>query len=205
MSPSIEFWFDLSSNYSYLSAMRIEAEAARRGVAVSWVPFLLGPLFAAQGWTTSPFVLQKAKGAYVWRDMARRAARLGLPFQRPTEFPRAATLPMRVAAAHAGEPWLPAFCRALFTENFVHDRAIDAPELTHAVLRGIGIDPEAVLAHSESPEGRAALRGHTGEAQARGLFGAPTFFVGSEMYWGDDRLDDALDDASRAGDSMGRS
>ena len=197
MSPHIEFWFDLSSNYSHLSAQRIDAEAARRGVRVRWLPFLLGPLFAAQGWNTSPFVLQQAKGAYVWRDMERRAARHGLAFRRPSEFPRPATLPMRVAAAHLDAPWMPSFCRALMLENFVHDRGVDGPEPSRAVLRALGIDPAAVLAHAESPEGRAVLRRLTGEALARGIFGAPTFFVGTEMYWGDDRLDDALDDAAR--------
>ncbi|MDM5181206.1 DsbA family protein, partial [Massilia sp. DJPM01] len=70
--PQLAFWFDFGSNYSYLSTMRIEALAAAQGVRVLWKPFLLGPVFKSFGWNTSPFVLQKEKGAYVWRDMQRQ-------------------------------------------------------------------------------------------------------------------------------------
>ncbi|WP_266160873.1 DsbA family protein, partial [Dyella silvatica] len=68
-TPMIEFWFEFGSNYSYLSLMRIEALAAEHGVALAWRPFLLGPIFKSFGWDSSPFVLQQAKGAYVWHDM----------------------------------------------------------------------------------------------------------------------------------------
>ncbi|MCE4536235.1 2-hydroxychromene-2-carboxylate isomerase [Pelomonas sp. P7] len=197
MTRRIEFWFDMSSNYSYVSSMRIEAAAARAGVGVAWLPFLLGPIFAELGWSTSPFVLQKAKGAYVWRDMQRQCAKHGIAFRRPSDFPRKATLPMRIAAAHADEAWMPAFCQAVMAENFAHDRAMDDEALCTGLLGGLGADAATVLAQSASPEGRAALRRNTEQAQGRGIFGAPTFFVGAEMFWGDDRLDDALAWAAR--------
>ncbi|RZA32377.1 MAG: 2-hydroxychromene-2-carboxylate isomerase, partial [Lysobacteraceae bacterium] len=97
MHPPIEFWFEFGSNYSYLSLMRIEALAERAGVPLHWKPFLLGPIFRELGWQSSPFAEQKEKGEYVWRDMARRAAKYGIPFTRPSSFPRRAVLPMRVA------------------------------------------------------------------------------------------------------------
>lgn len=113
----IAFWFDFGSNYSYLSAMRIEQAAAGPGLRVVWRPFLLGPIFQSLGWSTSPFVLQKEKGAYVWRDMERQCAKHGLPWRRPSTFPRSAVLPMRVAAAHAEQPWVGAYCREVMRLN----------------------------------------------------------------------------------------
>ena len=77
-APEIEFWFEFGSNYSYLSVMRIEDAARRRGVRIVWKPFLLGPIFRALGMETSPFVLQKEKGAYVWQDMVRQCRKYGL-------------------------------------------------------------------------------------------------------------------------------
>jgi 2-hydroxychromene-2-carboxylate isomerase len=73
--PVLDFWFDFGSNYSYLSMMRIESEAARHGIGIRWQPFLLGPIFRSFGWSSSPFVLQKEKGDYTWKDMARQCRR----------------------------------------------------------------------------------------------------------------------------------
>lgn len=191
--PGIEFWFDFASNYSYLSAMRIEAAAAQRGVAVQWRPFLLGPIFQALGWETSPFVLQKLKGAYVWQDMARQCARHALPWRQPSVFPRAATLPMKVAAAHADAAWIAAYCRLFMTRNFALDEDINTEAQVAGALHSLGLDAAAVMAHALSGAGRHCLREATAQAQARGVFGAPTFFVRGEMFWGNDRLDEALD------------
>ncbi len=194
--PVLEFWFEFASNYSYLSAMRIDAAAARRGVAVRWRPFLLGPIFQSFGWPTSPFALQKEKGAWVWKDMVRQCAKYGLPWRRPSVFPRAATLPMKVAAAHAGAAWIGAYCRRFMHKNFVLDEDIDSEAQVVAVLEGLGLDAPAVLAQALADPGRRCLREATEQARTRGIFGAPTFFVGDEMFWGNDRLDDALDFAA---------
>jgi 2-hydroxychromene-2-carboxylate isomerase len=107
---TLEFWFDFGSNYSYLSMMRIEALAARHGIPVALKPFLLGPIFKSFGWDTSPFVLQKLKGDYIWRDMERQAAKYALPWKRPSTFPRRALLPLHVALHGADQPWAWAFC-----------------------------------------------------------------------------------------------
>ena len=188
----IEFWFEFGSNYSYLSVMRIEAAAAQRGVTVRWKPFLLGPIFRSLGWSTSPFVLQKAKGDYVWIDMARQCQKHGLPWQRPTEFPRSALLPLRVALVGAEQPWIGAYCRRIMSLNFAEDRAIDDPIIVAEVLMQLGLDAQTILDEAQSDANKLKLRQQTEAAQAKGIFGAPTFFVGDEMFWGDDRLDDAL-------------
>ena len=96
--PVLEFWYEFASTYSYLAAMRIEPLAEAAGVDIRWRPFLLGPIFAAQGWTSSPFNLFPAKGRYMWRDMERQAAALGLPFRKPDPFPQNALLAARVAS-----------------------------------------------------------------------------------------------------------
>jgi 2-hydroxychromene-2-carboxylate isomerase len=110
--PVLDFWFDFGSNYSYLSMMRIEEEAARHHVCIRWQPFLLGPIFRSFGWASSPFVLQKEKGDYTWKDMARQCRRYGLPWRQPTQFPRSAVLPLRIALVGAAQPWMGEFCRA---------------------------------------------------------------------------------------------
>lgn len=139
VSGEIEFWFDFGSNYSYLSTMRIEDEAARRGLRVRWRPFLLGPVFKALGWESSPFVLQKEKGAYMWKDMVRQARKYGVPWTRPSTFPRKAVLPLRVALLAAEQPWVGAFCRQVMLRNFAQDRDIDSPEAVAEVLGARGL------------------------------------------------------------------
>jgi 2-hydroxychromene-2-carboxylate isomerase len=188
---AMQFWFDFASTYSYLAAMRIEALAAARGLAVDWRPFLLGPIFQAQGWGTSPFNLYPVKGRYMWRDMERQCAKYGLPFRRPTDFPRSGLLPARVACLGDGAAWLPAFVRAVYTANFVEDRDIADPAVVADALAAAG-GPADRLGQASMPEAKAKLRANTDQAQALGLFGAPSFLVGEELFWGDDRLADAI-------------
>lgn len=195
--PQLEFWFDFGSNYSWLAAMRIEPLAESAGVRVLWRPFLLGPIFSSFGWSSSPFVLQKQKGEYVWRDMERLARKYGLAWKRPTTFPRAAVYPMRVAVAHQDQPWVPAFCKAMFTLNFSQDTDINDNATCARVLDSLGQDGARLVAQAQTEDNKAKLRGQSEEAQRRGIFGAPMLFVGREMFWGNDRLEDALDFALR--------
>ena len=190
--PDIEFWFEFASNYSYLSLMRIEQEARRRGVVIVWRPFLLGPIFKALGFDGSPFVLQKEKGAYVWRDMERRCRKYGLQWTRPSRFPRGGLTAPRVALVGESEPWLGAFCRKVMELNFVHDQEIESPARLAGLLGELGLPAAAILDAAASEPIKTRLRERTQEARDRGVFGAPTFFVRGEMFWGDDRLDDAL-------------
>lgn len=193
--PSLDFWFDLASNYSYLSVMRIQALAERAGVAVRWRPFLLGPILDALGWEGPPFVVQKEKGAYVWQDMRRQCRKYALPWQQPTEFPRRTVLATRIAVLAADEPWLPDWCRAVMTRNYGDDREVDSPEVVAQMLTALGLPAQRLIEEAGSDANRQRLRERTQTARDLGIFGAPTFFVGEDMYWGNDRLEDAIEAA----------
>ena len=134
----VQFWFEFASTYSYPAAMRIEHDAARCGVAIEWKPFLLGPIFAAQGWDDSPFNLYPAKGRYMWRDLERICEAQGLPFHRPSQFPRSGLLAARVASAAEDERWLPEFVRAVYQANFAHDRDITDRAVISELLQDWG-------------------------------------------------------------------
>jgi 2-hydroxychromene-2-carboxylate isomerase len=190
---NIEFWFEFASTYSYPAAMRIEALAASRGVAVSWRAFLLGPIFHEQGWNDSPFNIYPVKGQYMWRDMERTCGRLRIPLRRPTVFPRNGLLAARVACSFAEQPWLPEFVRAVYRANFEEDLDISSPDIVARCLTALGQDGEAIIAASQAPGVKDKLRAQTAEAMHRGLFGAPSFVVGRELFWGNDRLEEALD------------
>lgn len=196
MSRPLEFWFEFASTYSYPAAMRVESEARARGVEVVWRPFLLGPIFAAQGWKDSPFNLYPAKGAYMWRDLERVCAALGLPLVRPSVFPRNGLRAARVACAHEDEPWLPDFVREVYSASFAHDRDPADTGVLAGILDGLGQPAEAVLGRAGSDESKAKLRLRTQEAARHGIFGAPSFRIDGELYWGNDRLEAALDHAA---------
>ncbi|MFO1464063.1 MAG: 2-hydroxychromene-2-carboxylate isomerase [bacterium] len=190
---TLEFFYEFASTYSYLSAMRIAALAASHGARVQWRPFLLGPIFRDQGWQDSPFKLYPVKGRYMWRDLERRAARYGLPFRRPSQFPRNGLLAARLALLGTREGWGAEFSRRVYAANFVQDLDIGEASVLRNILRDLGRDAEAVLELAQGEEVKAALRAQTERAKGLGIFGAPSFMVGSELFWGDDRLEDALE------------
>lgn len=190
--PKVEFWFEFGSNYSYLSVMRIEKAAQQRAVQIIWKPFLLGPIFRALGMPNSPFVLQKEKGAYVWRDMARQCRKYGLKWRQPSTFPRTGVLPLRIALIGSEQPWIGAFCRRVMELNFVLDLDINQSDHLAPILTQLGLATGDILDQAQAEPAKKRLREQTEQARGKGIFGAPTFFVGSEMFWGDDRLDDAL-------------
>ncbi len=194
----LEFWCELASSYTYLAAMRIDALAETRGVRVRWSPFLLGPIFAARGMDTSPFVIDPVRGRYMWRDVERTARALGVPFRRPSVFPRSSVLAARVALVGVERGWGPAFVRAAMRASFGEDRDIAAPEVVDELLAEVGVDGPATRAEAESPERRPRLRAATERAASLGIFGAPTFMVGDEMFFGNDRLEQAMDWAQSA-------
>ena len=191
--PTLEFWFEFASTYSYLSAMRIEAAAENAGVNVVWRPFLLGPIFGAQGWQTSPFNIYPDKGRNMWRDMERRTRTLGLAFVRPEPFPQNSLLAARLTVAGLEEGWGEAFARGVYEVEFAHGLSIAEERVLEGILIKAGADPDAALERAKSPDIKARLKAQTEHAIARHIFGAPTFIVGDELFWGDDRLEHAID------------
>ena len=191
--PTVEFWFDFASTYSHVAALRLPPAATAAGVEVVPRPFLLGPIFTAQlGIRDSPFNVRPERGRYMWRDIERLCARHGLPFRRPSVFPRHSVLAARVACAGEGQAWLPAFVRAVFVANFAEDRDIADRAVIRSLLESVDEDTSA-LDRAETPEVKAKLRENTDVATRRGLFDAPDFVVGGEIFFGQDRIADALD------------
>lgn len=189
----LDFWFEIASTYSYVAAMRIESECARAGVKVRWKPFLLGPLFAEQqGIQDSPFNMNPVRGRYMWRDIERLCQKYGLDWRRPSVFPRHSVLAARVACAVSGSQREPEAVGEIFRANFGLDQEISDPRVLAAALARAGVDAEPILARATSPEVKQQLRANTDEARALGIFGAPDFVVGGELFFGQDRLADAI-------------
>ncbi|MDR7036374.1 2-hydroxychromene-2-carboxylate isomerase [Methylobacterium sp. BE186] len=192
--PTLEFWYEFASTYSYLAAMRVEALAQSAGVTVRWRPFLLGPIFAAQGWTSSPFNLYPAKGRNMWRDLEREAARLGLPpITRPDPFPQNSLSATRVAVFGADQDWLLPFSKAVYAAEFAEGRSIAEPASVAAILDRLGLDGTLTLKSASAEANKTRLRVAGEEARSRGIYGAPTFLTDDgELFWGNDRLEQAL-------------
>lgn len=198
MHSEVTFWFEFASPYSYLSAMRLGAAADARGVPVIWKPFLLGPVFAAQGWDTSPFNLYPAKGRYMWRDMERICAIRDLPFRRPDPFPQNGLQAARLALAAAEHGRIEAFAQAVFQAQFADGADITSEAILQCCLHRAGLE-DALMQRAQTPEIKLTLRTQTEEAIAAGIFGAPSFTCGTELFWGDDRLQQALGHAVLGG------
>ncbi len=189
----LTFWFEFASTYSYLSAMRIEEVARRAGAGIVWKPFLLGPIFKRQGWNTSPFNLYPAKGHYMVRDIERIAQERGLSFRLPEPFPQNSLPAARLALVGLEESWGPAFINGVYRAGFADGHDIASKETLGRELEAAGADAVRAFTRAEAPENKAKLRANTEEAQACGIFGAPSFTTAAgELFWGDDRLEQAL-------------
>jgi 2-hydroxychromene-2-carboxylate isomerase len=197
--PEAEFWYEFASTYSYPAAMRIEALAAAHHVALIWRPFLLGPIFAAQGMADSPFNLQAAKGRYMWRDLGRVCARHGLPLRRPEPFPQNGLLASRVALT-LDSARLPEFSRAVYSAEFGAGASIAESSNIAAILETMGLDADEILRRAGTAPVKEKLRSQTARAESLGIFGAPNLVTADgEIFWGNDRLEDGLNRASAVG------
>jgi 2-hydroxychromene-2-carboxylate isomerase len=134
----------------------------------------------------------------MWRDLERICAAHGIAWRKPTHFPRNGLLAARVALAADGEAWQPELVRALYLANFAEDREIGDREIVAEVLQSLGREAEHWLARAVEPETKQGLRDQTDRARSLGIFGAPSFTVAGELYWGHDRIEEALDHAVRA-------
>jgi 2-hydroxychromene-2-carboxylate isomerase len=196
---TIEFWYEFGSTYSYPSAMRIEPLAAEAGVGVRWRPFLLGPIFKALGWNDSPFNIYAAKGRYMWRDLQRICETDGVPLKLPpVQFPQNGLKAARLALIGTKDGWTPEFTKSVFAANYAEQKDISDDATLGAILERLGVNAERAFAAANAPENKQALRAQNEEAVGHGIFGAPSFTVGEELFWGNDRLEAALAWAKRS-------
>ncbi|WP_421791148.1 2-hydroxychromene-2-carboxylate isomerase [Hyphobacterium sp.] len=192
--PKLEFWFEYASSYSYPAAYAVADACEEAGVELVWKPFLLGPIFASQGWKTSPFNLYPVKGQYMIRDMERICAKAGLPFQLSTDgdWPQFSVAAARIGLIGAKEGWIRAFTENLYRLEFADNLDISKEATLRAALEGVA-EADRVISESRSRETKNALKAQVDEAMSAGIFGAPTYRVGTEIFWGGDRLNDAIE------------
>lgn len=196
---TIDFWYEFASTYSYPAAMRVEKVAKTADLAVRYRPFLLGPIFGAQGWKDSPFNIYPVKGRYMWRDMERICEAEDIPLKLPpVRFPQNGLKAARIAMVGEAQGWIGAFTRAVYTANFAEQRDIADDTTLALILSKLGVNPEATVEAANTQENKDRLKAQTEEAVARGLFGAPSFTVGDELFWGNDRLEQAVAWAAKA-------
>lgn len=188
----IDFWFSIGSTYSYLSVMRIGEVEDAYGVSFNWRPFNVRHVMIEQN--NIPFKDKPIKTSYMWRDIERRADRYGLKPQIPAPYPLPGlVLANLVAQVGAEKGWAKDYARETYRRWFEKgEPAGEEPNLS-ASLHDIGHDPEQILQTAQSERIENALAEATKEAMELGVFGAPSFVVGGEVFWGDDRLDDAVD------------
>ncbi|WP_288108755.1 2-hydroxychromene-2-carboxylate isomerase [Limnobacter sp.] len=193
MTQQIDLYFDFSSPYSYLSVARANHLLDGLPIRLNLKPIVLGSIFKRLGWESSPFLAQARKLDYMWLDVARQARRHGLPFHKPSHFPVNSVLAARVATCSQGEPWLADFCVAAFQAYFVRDEDLSEPNVIGRLLIELGLDSREVLDRATSAHNKSDLRLVTEQADALGVFGAPTFVVNQQLFWGDDRFEAAVD------------
>lgn len=193
-AAAVDFFYEFASTYSYPAAMRVEKVAKAAGVGVRWRPFLLGPIFAEAGWTTSPFNLIPAKGRNMWRDLERITGAMDLPFRRPEPFPQNSLLAARIATALPDDGRRAAFSREVYRAEFGEGLSITDPEVLGRALAAAGMEPAPALVAAGSEDVKKALRATTEEAKAKGLFGAPSIVTADgELFWGNDRIEQAVE------------
>jgi 2-hydroxychromene-2-carboxylate isomerase len=190
---AVDFWYEFASTYSYPAAMRIEALAASRGVDVNWRPFLLGPIFVAQGHADSPFNLNPVKGRYMWSDLQRICRALSLPLRRPDPFPQNSLLAARVALAVDADR-RPEFSRKVYVQQFGGGSSIAERATIAAILGALGLNAGEILERAASAPVKDHLRAETALAERLGIFGAPNLVTADgALFWGNDRLEEGLD------------
>lgn len=185
----IEFFFDIGSPYSYLAATQVEDVARRVNTHVEWRPFLLGGVFKASGNDMPARVA--AKGVYMFKDLARFAKVYGVPFHFSSRFPLNTLRTQRAltfASIKHGAESVPRIAKSLYNEYWVKDQDVSTDEVIARACTQAGFDGAAIVAGADDSAAKDQLRAVTDEAVRRGAFGAPTFFVGDEMFFGNDRL-----------------
>jgi 2-hydroxychromene-2-carboxylate isomerase len=192
----IDFWYSIGSTYTYLSVMRLDSVSSSTGIAFRWRPFNVRHIMVAQN--NIPFKDKPVKAAYMWRDIQRRAHQYGLFPKIPAPYPLSGlVLANQIAVLGAVEGWAELYTRATYRRWFEDgEPAGEEPNISASLIEA-GQNPERVLELAQSAAIVAALSEATDAAMTLGVFGSPTFVVAGEVFWGDDRLDDAIGWASR--------
>lgn len=186
----LDFFYFFGSVYAYPSVLRIAALAEAAGVKVRWRPFNVRPLMRENNVALRD---EAQKVRYMWRDIERRAAWHGLPFVKPPIWPTEPDLlACRVAMVAAEEGWVAPYSVESFRAWYLEGLPMGSTESLQAILPRVGQDPGRVLALADRPEATARLEAETEAARKLGAFGSPTFAVGEELFWGDDRLEEAV-------------
>ncbi len=197
----VELFYDFSSPNAYFAAMQLPAIAERQHASVRWRPFLLGGLFKTLAVESMPGMTSPAKAAYSRLELERWGRKHHIAFAFPSRFPMNTVKALRIALAlDADGADQAAYAQAVFRAYWVEDRDISDDAVLTDVIAGLGLDAPALLARTQDPAIKDALKRSTAEAAERGVFGAPTMFVDGELYFGKDRLDfvaDALESAQR--------
>jgi 2-hydroxychromene-2-carboxylate isomerase len=187
----IEFWFSVGSTYTYLSVMRLAEIERKSGVPFVWRPFSVRQIMIEMD--NIPFRTKPVKAAYMWRDIERRAAMHRLTARVPAPYPlQQWDIANRIAVLGAQEGWVAEYARATYRRWFAEGQEPGGEPNLADSLREIGQDATRVVDRAASPEIGAAYEAATSQARELGVFGSPTFAVGRELFWGDDRLDDAI-------------
>ena len=185
----VDFWFTMGSTYSYLSVSRLADVERSTGVTFRWRPFHL--LIILQEMKHVPFADKPTKSAYMWRDIERRAAMYGIPVKLPVPYPaKQSVVANLVATVGMREGWGADFARAAYRRWFQRGEETGSEPNVSERLHDIGQEPKRVLALANSENTKATLAAETDAARELGIFGSPTFTVGRELFWGDDRLAD---------------
>ncbi len=188
----IDFWVSIGSTYSYLSVMRLEAVERASGVAFRWRPFSVRAIMTEQN--NIPFVGKPVKMAYMWRDIGRRARKYGLEPRLPAPYPlKEVDLANKIAVVAETEGWCADYVRAAYRCWFEQGHEPGSEPGLSEVLRELGREPARVVASAQTGRIEERYQRDTEEAKALGVFGSPTFVVDGEVFWGDDRLEDAID------------
>ena len=192
MQPTLDFFFFVGSTYTYLTVNRIEEIAAREGITVRWRSFNVLTIMLEQN--NRPFVGKPVKMAYMWRDVERRAQRYGIPFDFVPQYPvDPERLAGRIAVVGSIEGWCADYVKTCYRDWFLENQPPGDIDHTHKILARLGQNPDAVIARADSEQIRRRFDAETERARELGIFGSPTFRCGDEIFWGDDRLEDAIE------------
>lgn len=193
MATTVQFWFDFASPYAFIASKRVQAIAASNSIQFDWQPFLVGVALRAktQGISSTQLVTE-AEARYRKHDVHRTCETLRLPLRWPSNYPRRSMLAARVAFWARSREWQVPFIDAVFDANFLEDRDIASEECIRSILTDLGVEPTSTIADATDASQKEVFRKHVETGLQSGIFGVPMFSVRDELFWGNDRLDQAL-------------